>query len=361
MLLNYYKINLTLRLCKYLKYQLSFSQNDEIISKIHNILNLLINILNNCLNKDTFDRKSNIKIAVAKRLCLIVKQIYRQTVLYSEWKVYNDLCQRHPDVFDALMNRNIDAQTAYKWSQESYNNCYHVFENKLTNLLNADEFQNIQSNNSTIVAQDLFVKTLVKILAQYKTYTILINSLNEIIKQQEKQMNNILAEMQDNKQTLDSMALKGQIIELRELNKLPPGRIPARRGQSIKTISTDGDGAGCQIMINNGKIIITNGGNNYKMNDVIYIKHIRKTYFFRVIDITQRHVFATQIKLDDIQMCIPPWIKIYKMLYPGKFDFCILLKLKEEIEKYGIQYVLLKHQCISDSYDKAMSKTFAVQ
>ena len=121
MLLNYYKINLTLRLCKYLKYQLSFSQNDEIISKIHNILNLLINILNNCLNKDTFDRKSNIKIAVAKRLCLIVKQIYRQTVLYSEWKVYNDLCQRHPDVFDALMNRNIDAQTAYKWSQESYN------------------------------------------------------------------------------------------------------------------------------------------------------------------------------------------------------------------------------------------------
>jgi len=360
MLLDHYKINLTLRLCKYLKYQLSFSKCDEIISKILNILNLLINILTNCLKKETFDRQSNVKIAVAKRLCLMLKQIYRHTVIYAEWKVYNDLCQRHPDVFDALMNRNIDAKTAYKWSKESYNNCYHVFENKLTNLLNAEEFQSIQSNNSTLVTQDLFVKTLVDILAQYKTYTILISSLNETIKQQERQMTNILSEMQDNKTTLEGMSLKGQVIELRELNKLPPGKIPTKKGQSIKTISTDGTGAGCQLIINNGHIIITNGGNGYKMNDVIYIKHIRKTYFFRVIDIAQKHIFATQIQLDDIKMCIPPWIRIYKMLYPGKFDFCVIVKIKEEIEKYGVQYVILKHKCIADSYAEALNRTFAV-
>ena len=156
------------------------------------------------------------------------------------------------------------------------------------------------------------------------------------------------------------MALKGQIVELSILIPLPPGRIPAKKGQSIKTISTDGNGAGCTLMINDGKVTITDGGNGYKMNDIIYIKHIRKTYIFRVIDISQKHMFAMQIQLDDIHMCIPPWIKLYKMLYPCKFDYCVIIQLKEEIEKYGVQYVLLKHQCISDSYQKAMTNSFKI-
>ena len=89
------------------------------------------------------------------------------------------------------------------------------------------------------------------------------NSLNETINQQKHQMTNLLEEMKENKQTLEGMALKGQIVELNILIPLPPGRIPAKKGQSIKTISTDGDGAGCKLMINDGKITITDGGNGY--------------------------------------------------------------------------------------------------
>tara|TARA_B100002052_G_scaffold295737_1_gene322806 strand:+ start:1413 stop:2489 length:1077 start_codon:yes stop_codon:yes gene_type:complete len=358
MLLNLYKINLALRLCKFLKYKISQCKCDDVLLKIHNIINILINILNQCLQNKTFERKSNVKIAIAKRLCFIVKQIYRDTIIYAEWKVFTDLCQQHPDIYESLMNKNIDAKTAHEWCSQSYNKCYHVFENKLTNLLNADEFADIQNNNSTLTNQDLFVKTLVEILAQYKTYTILINSLNERLASQQRIVENLKNEMTENKNILEGIALRGQIVSLRELTTLPNGIIPAKKGTSLKAISTDGDGSGAQITLFNGTIDIVSGGNGYKMNDIIYIKHNKKSYYLRVIDIAQKHIFAQKIELDDLNICVPVWIRLYKMIYPCGFDICIIQQIKDEIEEHGVQYVILKHQCLTEAYTTAMGNAF---
>lgn len=360
MLLAKYKINLALKLCKFLDYQISLTNCDNLLLKVRHITTLLINILHQCLiNSNTiFDRKTNIKIAIAKRLCLIVKQLYRDSIIYCEWKVYTDLCDKHPHIYESLINKNIDAKTAYKWCSESYSNCYHNFENKLTNLLNADEFRDI-ATNACLTKQDLFVKTLVTILSQYKTYSIVINGLNEKLDTQQKTIKNLKEKMLDNQQTLDGMQLHGQIVELRPLMQLPKGKIPSKTGKSLKLITTlDGDGVGGQITLFNGEITVVDGGNNYKMNDIVYIKHLKKTYFFRVIDLQQKHVFAIKIDLDDITVCVPIWIRIYKMLYPCKFDICIIQKIKDEIEEYGIQYVILKHQCISEAYEKGISNAF---
>lgn len=358
MLLNHYKINLAIRLCKLLRYQLSISDCDAVLLKIKNTIDILINILNKCLKTENGEpRKTNVKIAIAKRVCLILKEIYRDSIIYCEWKVYTDLCNNHPDIYKSLMNKDIDAKTAYKWCNESYNKCYHVFENKLTNLLTATEFIDIKKS-ACITDQDLFVKTLVSILVQYKSYNILITSLNERLDSQQRIIQNLKSEMTDNRHMLEGLALRGQITELRALTTLPNGLIPAKKGNALKLISTDGDGSGASLTLFNAAITIVSSGNNYKMNDIIYAKHNKKSYYFRVIDIAQRHIFASKIDLDDLNLCVPVWIRIYKMLYPCNFDICIIQKIKQEIEEHGIQYVILKHQCIAEAYDKAMTVAF---
>ena len=366
------KISAIIYLTQTLKKEIDESGlQDPLLIRLTTILNYTAIVLYKIRGGQT-SQSVPLHLTVILRLLVTLKQIYRDGIIYSEAEYHKYLKCHYPDVYNAVITKKIDAQTAYKWCSE---NCdkYREFSCKLTDLVSAEDYYKLR-NVATINEEQVFVRELVRIIARYKAAAVIINSLNQHIINLKEQIERLKEEKQSLGDTIFDATKTGGIIEFSIITPIPPDI----EQEHVPIISVDGNGTGCKINIENGTIQIVERGIGYKISEVVYFEivlsdvalrslnlgssslirfvhsevnsSVSAKYYLKVTDVQSTDaMLATKITLSEITFTVPVWTRIYSNISTGEFDMNKLLQLKQDITDYDVQYAILKYGRTTDN------------
>ncbi len=371
------KLSSTMFLASHLTRQLShvnLSSDHEplfcnnLLKKISVVLYLIVDLLKkaNDLNYSAQKKKAiYFKLSIIFRLLKLLREIYNDSIYYHNWKFANYFQNEYPDIYEAILHKRIDADTAYKWCK----NRTKKGADFLKNLVSYITPENFVSWENCIGKDndEIFIKELVRLIARYQTTAILIDSLNK----KTIELNKIIIEQRnkisDYEAYLRMLDVGGGIGRVEYLTRgdFKHTGINSINSNFLIVVSVDGEGVGGSLSILNGEIKILKPGKNYKMNEVIQIVYTDVKYFFKVVELAiaeeekGQYNIATKIDLDKIDVQVPIWTRLYTSLYPKSFNFLVLTQIKKEVLDFGIQYVLLKHGVIGDDvYDQTLTCAF---
>ena len=107
------KIKLVIFLTKKIKNLLPSSDDcDPILSKLMNLLDKIIVVIHK-IDTASIEQANDVRfrLAIIHRLFLILRRLYRDSVFYTRWKMYTNICGNYPEMNEddlKLINKSLD-------------------------------------------------------------------------------------------------------------------------------------------------------------------------------------------------------------------------------------------------------------
>ena len=319
-------------------------------------------------NESTLDdglkAKIKLKIHTIARLCNLMKSLFRHQTLYDDWIFHHNFKTYFPDIYDSIKRKNIDPMIAYKWCLEKpETNENRKFMNKLLSIVTANEYYNWE-NQKTTNAESAFIKELVRMISRYQSSSTIMRALH----------NKNAASMKQAKEASEKFEILDAYV--RQLNQngaiaqlSPITEIESTLQTSVLPLtSVDGNGVDGRIFIDgklSDKVVLISPGREYVTNEIVKVTvatgiHMAtfKEYFFKVVEIfyDKENSYFTKVSLNNLTAFIPQWTRIYMLLFPGTFNLNMIYQIKQDLENYGLQYVLMKYQqTVAHDFDAIVS------
>ena len=341
---------------------------DNLLKKVTIILYQTLNLIKKTNESDkSEDEKKDIfaKLAIIFRLIKLLKNTYNDSLYYQNWKFLQYFKNNYPDIYSSILSGRIEAQTAYKYCKRRSNRG-DIFLRNLQNWITPENFIDWE----TCIGRDdeeVFLRELIRLIARYQTTAILMTTLSRKIQRQQLQIEESAKRILEFEAYFRALEIGGGLLQIDYLTQSTgSGGLEEFNSNLLPVVSVDGNGYGGVISIENGSITITKPGKDYTVYDIIYVEYNQIKYYFKVIHLTipdededtGGFAVATKIDLEQIDVTVPIWTRLYTSLYPASFDFAILVQIKDEVLTYGIQYVLIKHGCNEDVYDATLGRAF---
>lgn len=329
----------------------------ELLDKVSKILQCVVILkkYKRTYSSPAIRKSISVQFLVILKLIKALQKVYRDSLLYDDWKTHKTLRAIYPEIYNSVIEKRLDAKTAYSWCKGKENNRGRLFIRKLMQLINADEVV-FWENNKCLNEEQVFVRELVRLTSKYQSSAIIISSLYDKINTLTCQLTsaqNRQSELETYiKNSLDVIGGIEEVIPISPIRSLPAAIYPL--------LSVDGEGTGGLIYINKDTIAIAEKGDNYTKSEIVSFLACGKIFYLKVKEVSPKGTdVAATITLDKIDFGLPIWTRLYTSLYPGKMDVLVLMQIKQEIMEYGTQYVILKHGTSKDDkYDEALACAF---
>lgn len=335
--------------------------NEE--SDIHKLMDKLTKILycvlvlrkyRHVYASEALHKNISLQFKVILRLVSALKKTFRESILYTDWDTHRQLKELYPEVYNAVINKRLDAKTAYSWCKEKGGYNGRKFIQKLMSVISPDEVVHWK-NASCLNEEQIFIRELVRLTSKYQSSSILITSLNDRIKgliQQLNEANVKIGKLEEYIKNTDAPGSVGNVLVITPLDDDMSGMFPL--------ISVDGEGTGAVLYINNKTVAVADNGTSYVSGEIVSVSLKGKVYYLKVTEVIPEAAdVAATVSLTQINFNLPLWTRLYSSLYPGVLDISVLMQIKQELTEYGVQYVILKHGSKQqDTYDEAMSAAF---
>ena len=296
-------------------------------------------------------------MSVILRLLVRLKRFYSENKRESEFHRY--LREQHPDVYNAVITKKMDANTAYKWCSKDCGENSDL-SHKLQEFINKEN-GNFKDGSWSLEEEQIFVRELLKIISRYKTASLIITTLNKSILKLKSEVDSLEIDKFNLENTISGLVRVGPVDNIILLTPVPDNI----EQDSISTEAVDGDGVGCTLQISNGQVTVDNKGTGYKANDIISfelvlaasaLSHVNMgikallqysnqgnqsvvaKYYIKIQNIQVAAAFTTKIALDELLFEVPIWARMYNNMPKDEFDINKLIDLKEAIEKYDVHY-----------------------
>ena len=366
------KANVIIYLAKKLRNEVSESElTDPIMLRLILILNYVVIVLFRVKGTEK-SKNTPLHLNVILRLLVRLKLLSTETTQQSDFHRY--LREHYPDVYNSIINKNIDPKLAYDYCQNENDKC-REFSCKLQELVNAEEYYNFESITTTINEEQIFIKELVRIIARYKAAGVIITSLNQNILKLKTEIDSLESEKQNLSNTIAGLVRIGKVDNIKLLTPIPNNI----EQDGIETTNVDSEGSGLTIAVSGGEIFVEEKGDGYKANDIVsfqlllavdalskvnmgiaHLLHysnqaqneaVVATYYIKIQDVEVVTPYVTNIGLSDILFKVPIWVRMYQNIATDEFDINTLIEIKEAIQNYDLQYAILKYGNSDDKFD----------
>ena len=372
------KVNVIIYLAKKLRNEVTESElTDPVMLRLILILNYVVIVLFKVKGTEK-SKNTPLHLNVILRLLVRLKLLSTETTQQSDFHKY--LREHYPDVYNSVINKNIDPKLAYDYCCIEDEKCKE-FSSKLQDLVTADEYFNFTTGSTSINEEEIFIRELVRIIARYKAAGVIITSLNKNVLKLKDEIDTLEQEKTNLENTISGMVRLGQAVSVKQLTPVPDNI----EQEGIETVNVDSSGNGLTVRVSGGEVFVDTKGNNYKVNDVVsfnltlavdalskinigiaQLLHytdnsqyanssqntaVTATYYIKVLDIDTPQAYAQEISLETLLFKVPIWTRMYFNISPDEFDINKLIEIKEAIENYDVQYAILKYGTSDDMFD----------
>ena len=373
------KANVIIYLAKKLRNEVSESElTDPVMLRLILILNYVVIVLFKVKGTEK-SKNTPLHLNVILRLLVRLKLLSTETSQQSNFHKY--LREHYPDVYNSVINKNIDPKLAYDYCCIEDEKCKE-FSSKLQDLVTAEEYYNFKYGTTSIAEEEIFIRELVRIISRYKAAGVIITSLNKSVLKLKDEIDTLEQEKTELENTISGMVRVGQAVSVKQLTPVPDNI----EQEGIETVNVDSSGNGLTIRVSGGEVFVDTKGSNYKVNDVVsfnltlavdalskvnmgiaQLLHytdnskfvnsnsqnsaVTATYYLKVLDIEIVQAYAQNISLDNLLFKVPIWTRMYQNISPDKFDINLLIEIKEAIQNYDVQYAILKYGVSDDKFD----------